>query len=166
MTRQNRGAVRVQHYEYKIVPAPARGQKAPGIKGAEARFAHGLETAINALARDGWDYLRADILPSEERHGLTSSHIVYRSVLVFRRAVAQEAATGLVREARPEASPEAAPVAAPVATPVAPAPPAVEEAPESAEDGTGERAAPTPPAQGSDRAPNPLSPPSDNSKQD
>jgi len=77
----------MQMYEYKVIPAPAKGRKAPGIKGPEARFAHGLELAMNALAAEGWDYLRADILPSEERQGLTSTQTVYRSVLVFRRAI-------------------------------------------------------------------------------
>lgn len=73
-------------YTYKVIPAPAKGRKASGVKGAEARFAHGLEEAINELAAQGWEYLRADILPSEERQGLTSTATVYRSVLVFRRA--------------------------------------------------------------------------------
>ncbi|MEL7013926.1 MAG: DUF4177 domain-containing protein, partial [Pseudomonadota bacterium] len=89
MRGQIMGALDVQHFEYKVTPAPARGQKGAGIKGAEARFAHGLETVINAHAAEGWDYLRAEILPSEERQGLTSSHIVYRSVLVFRRPVVE-----------------------------------------------------------------------------
>ncbi|MEQ8897875.1 MAG: hypothetical protein RID23_12360 [Roseovarius sp.] len=72
-------------YTYKVIPAPAKGRKAPGVKGAEARFAHGLEEAMNEMAAQGWEYLRADILPSEERQGLTSTTTVYRSVLVFRR---------------------------------------------------------------------------------
>ncbi len=72
-------------YTYKVVPAPSKGRKAPGVKGAEARFSHGLEDAINKLAVEGWEYLRADILPSEERQGLTSTHTVYRTVLIFRR---------------------------------------------------------------------------------
>lgn len=72
-------------YTYKVLPAPAKGRKAPGVKGAEARFAYGLEEAINEMAAQGWEYLRADILPSEERQGLTSTTTVYRSVLVFRR---------------------------------------------------------------------------------
>ena len=72
-------------YTYKVIPAPAKGRKAPGVKGAEARFAHGLEEAMNEMAAQGWEYLRADILPSEERQGLTSTATVYRSVLVFRR---------------------------------------------------------------------------------
>ena len=72
-------------YEYKVIPAPAKGLKAPGLKGPEARFANALEHRINELANEGWEYQRSDILPSEERQGLTSTHIVYRSVLVFRR---------------------------------------------------------------------------------
>ena len=80
----------IQKYEYKVIPAPSKGLKGPGIKGAEGRFAHGLETAINELAVEGWEYLRADILPSEERQGLTSSQTVYRSMLVFRRPLVLE----------------------------------------------------------------------------
>ncbi len=72
-------------YEYKVIPAPIRGRKAPGVKTPEGRFALGLEDVFNNMGQDGWDYLRSDILPSEERQGLTSSHTVYRSVLVFRR---------------------------------------------------------------------------------
>jgi hypothetical protein len=74
------------HYEYKVVPAPTRGQKAKGVKGPEARFAHRLEQDLNTIAADGWEFLRAETLPSEERSGLTSTQTHYRSVLVFRRA--------------------------------------------------------------------------------
>ncbi|WP_306152655.1 DUF4177 domain-containing protein [Roseovarius sp. MMSF_3281] len=72
-------------YEYRVIPAPAKGRKAQGVKGADARFAHALQEAMNEQAAHGWEYQRSDILPSEERQGLTSSHTVYRSVLVFRR---------------------------------------------------------------------------------
>ena len=73
-------------YEYKVVPAPLRGLKAKGVKTAEDRFALALETAMNDLARDGWEYLRADTLPSEQREGLMSKTTVYQNMLVFRRA--------------------------------------------------------------------------------
>ncbi|MRU14365.1 hypothetical protein FDP25_02865 [Roseovarius sp. A21] len=73
-------------YEYRVIPAPTKGRKAQGVKGAEARFAHTLQDVMNEQAAEGWEYQRSDILPSEERQGLTSSHTVYRSVLVFRRA--------------------------------------------------------------------------------
>lgn len=75
-------------YEYKVIPAPARGQKGKGIKGAEGRFANALELQMNALATEGWEFLRAETLPNEERSGLTGTQTTYRSVMVFRRAAA------------------------------------------------------------------------------
>ncbi|WP_338548497.1 DUF4177 domain-containing protein [Roseovarius phycicola] len=90
-------------YEYKVIPAPAKGKKKRGLKGAEARFAHALETAMNELAADGWEFQRADILPSEERQGLTSTQTVYRSVLVFRRLTEADAIEALVEAQKDEA---------------------------------------------------------------
>ncbi len=98
-------------YEYKVVPAPTRGRKAVGVKTPEARFALGFEEVLNEMGRVGWDYLRADILPSEERQGLTSSHTVYRSVLVFRRAGAPNGPEPLQAKATRTVTP---PVARPV----------------------------------------------------
>ena len=79
-------------YDYKVVPAPARGLKAKGVKGAEARFAYAMETQLNELAAEGWEFQRAETLPSEERQGLTSSVTNYRSLLVFRRPKSATAA--------------------------------------------------------------------------
>jgi hypothetical protein len=90
----------VSGYEYRVLPAPVRGRKAPGVKTPEGRFALGLEDLINEMARDGWRYLRSDILPSEERQGLASTTTVYRSVLVFERALAP--ATGTAPEVQAE----------------------------------------------------------------
>ena len=77
-------------YEYKVVPTPTKGVKAKGVKTPEARFALGVEQAINALAAEGWEYQRADVLPSEERVGLTGSETHWRTLLVFRRALATD----------------------------------------------------------------------------
>jgi hypothetical protein len=77
-------------YEYKVVPAPAKGKKAKGVRGTEARFAYALEDLMNQMGADGWEYQRAETLPSEERHGLTSVTTTYRNMLVFRRAVLTE----------------------------------------------------------------------------
>ena len=74
------------HYDYKVIPAPTRGQKAQGVKTPEARFANTVEGVLNAQAAEGWEYLRSDILPSDERQGLTGVQTVYRTLLVFRRA--------------------------------------------------------------------------------
>jgi len=103
-------------YEYKVLPAPRRGRKSGEVKSAEGRFALGIEEQINELAHDGWEYLRSDILPSDERQGLTSTRTVYRSVLVFRRALSAAAVppdqpTGprLVATEPPPDAPEAGP---------------------------------------------------------
>lgn len=72
-------------YEYKVVPAPTKGRKGKGIKGAEARFSHALQELMNGLSGYGWEYQRAETLPSVERSGLTSTTTEWRNVLVFRR---------------------------------------------------------------------------------
>lgn len=72
-------------FEYKVVPAPNKGKKARGVKGTEARFAFALEDVMNELAMEGWEYQRAEMLPSEERSGLTGTQTTFRNVLVFRR---------------------------------------------------------------------------------
>ena len=72
-------------YEYKVVPAPVKGEKSRGVKGAEGRFAFAIERLMNEMAAEGWEYQRAETLPSEERSGIASSQTVWRNLLVFRR---------------------------------------------------------------------------------
>jgi hypothetical protein len=80
-------------FEYKVVPAPRRGEKAKGIKTTSDRFAHALGLLMNRLGQDGWEYMRADTLPCDERIGLTGTRTktTYQSMLVFRRALAEGA---------------------------------------------------------------------------
>lgn len=96
----------MQRYEYRVIAAPTRGLKAKGIKTAEARFSHALEDAMNTMAADGWEYQRAETLPSTERAGLTSTTTKWRNVLVFRRAQVtddvQEAAVTVAVAPQPE----------------------------------------------------------------
>lgn len=73
-------------YEYSVIPAPARGDKAKGAKTPVDRFALSLTAELNRMAAEGWDYVRAETLPSEERSGLAGRSTVYHNVLVFRRA--------------------------------------------------------------------------------
>lgn len=78
-------------FEYRVVPAPEKGVKAKGAKTPEARFAHALEELMNEMGAEGWEYQRADTLPSTERSGLTGSTTQWRHVLVFRRKITQDA---------------------------------------------------------------------------
>lgn len=74
-------------YEYKVVPAPSRGRKTKGRKTNADRFAFSVEETLNEHAADGWEYLRAELLPSDERSGLSGVTREWRNVLIFRRAL-------------------------------------------------------------------------------
>ncbi len=105
-------------YEYKIVPAPNKGQKTKDIKTPEGRFALSVEEVLNEMGALGWEYLRAELLPSEERTGLTGSTTNWRNLLVFRRLLEDESA--VLSAAAPHAPARQMPPVAPA--PVAPAP--------------------------------------------
>ena len=77
----------MQRFEYKVIPAPKRGEKARGVKTTEERFAYALTLLMNELGAEGWDYVRADALPCEERVGLTGTKTTFQNVLVFRRVI-------------------------------------------------------------------------------
>lgn len=77
----------MQRFEFKVIPAPKRGEKARGVKSTEDRFALALTTLMNQLGAEGWDYVRADALPCEERVGFTGSKTTFQNVLVFRRVI-------------------------------------------------------------------------------
>lgn len=84
------GAI-MQRYEFKVIPAPKRGEKLRGVKTTEDRFAQTLTQLMNSLGAEGWDYVRADTLPCDERAGLTGTKTTYQNMLVFRRPLAQGA---------------------------------------------------------------------------
>lgn len=102
----------MQAYEYTVIPAPARGEKVRGARTGVERFSYTLTMEINRMAANGWEYVRAETLPCEERSGLTSRTTVYHNVLVFRRALAAQPAYQPVYEEPAVASP---PVAEPAA---------------------------------------------------
>jgi hypothetical protein len=119
----------VQRFEYKVIPAPRRGERARGVKTTEDRFAYALTLLMNDLGAQGWDYVRADALPCEERVGLTGIKTTFQNVLVFRRLLPAEPAAGdgraplrLTVEDRPAA---AAPRLGPAEAPLPPAAPAL-----------------------------------------
>lgn len=102
--------------EYRVVPAPRRSERVKGVKTPEDRFARALSAVLNAQAADGWEYLRTDTLPSEEREGLMGGRTtVYHNMLIFRRGAAPVAAAPVpqIEDRRAE----------PVAVPAAPAAP-------------------------------------------
>ena len=120
-------------YEYKVVAAPRKGLKAKGMRSVEDRFAHALEVAMNTLGAEGWEYLRADTLPCEEREGLLGKATHFHHMLVFRRpqaaeepagdvaahvaeAIADSAAPALIEDKREDAPRSEPPVSRPATT--------------------------------------------------
>ncbi len=77
----------MQRHEYKVVPAPRRGTKSREAKTHEDRFALTLSNLMNELGRDGWEYVRSETLPTEERAGFMKTRVVEQTMLIFRRAM-------------------------------------------------------------------------------
>jgi hypothetical protein len=109
----------MQRFEFKVIPAPKRGEKARGVKSTEDRFALALTTLMNELGAEGWDYVRADALPCEERVGFTSTKTTFQNVLVFRRVIPSLAAEPrdssrlLLQDPAPAPTPRLGPAATP-----------------------------------------------------
>ncbi len=75
-------------HEYKVVPTPRRVGRVKGAKTTADRLAATIAELMNEHARDGWEYLRAETLPVDERAGMLSKPVeVYTTVLVFRRVI-------------------------------------------------------------------------------
>lgn len=122
----------MQSYEYRVVPAPRKGEKARGLKTVEERFAFVLTGLMNKMGLEGWEYQRSDALPCEERVGLTGSKTTFQNMLVFRRplpeTLCEEVATTALNQqqrlltADPAPMPATAPVLGAASHPVGAAP--------------------------------------------
>ena len=110
----------MSQFEYSVIPAPLRGEKARDARTPADRYAVALSAELNRMAREGWEYVRADVLPSEERSGLTGRSTVYHNLLVFRRAVVVPAAPPQGSLPQPEYPVAASPAQPPEPTPVLP----------------------------------------------
>lgn len=78
-------------HEYRVVPAPRRGMKGKGPRRPEDRFAQAVESEMNRMAADGWEFVRSDTLPCERKSNWFSGPVtVFETLLVFRRALAEE----------------------------------------------------------------------------
>lgn len=76
----------MQTYEYKAVPAPNRPKRVKGVKTTAGRFAALLTETMNDQAKEGWEYMRSDSLPVEEKPGFLRSRVeTYHTILIFRR---------------------------------------------------------------------------------
>ena len=88
----------MSQYEYKVVPAPKRANKARGIRGQDARFSQTLEELLNDMALYGWEYIRADTMTVETGGLLRGSKSQQKTMLIFRRNSAPQDSQPLVSE--------------------------------------------------------------------
>ncbi|HLS58839.1 MAG TPA: DUF4177 domain-containing protein [Paracoccaceae bacterium] len=73
-------------YEYRVVPAPRRLRKIKGVRSTPELFATTLTDAINAEARQGWEYVRSESMTAEGPSGwLRRGRIVEETMMIFRR---------------------------------------------------------------------------------
>lgn len=91
----------MSQWEYKVIPAPVQGTKARGVKTAEDRFALTITDALNEMAIEGWEYLRAETLPCETKKGLTGRETTFQNLLVFRRATGPSPLQAIMERAEP-----------------------------------------------------------------
>jgi hypothetical protein len=111
-------------FEFKTVAAPRRVKKVKGVKGRNESLAAMVEAIIHDESAGGWDYVRTDIFPIEEKPSWFSSHAeVHKGVMVFRRGVPG-------RRAEPVAQPVEQAASQPVVQPVTALPVAEQPGPE------------------------------------
>lgn len=73
-------------YEYKVTPAPKKLRRVKGMSGTPELLAAMIAEAVNAAAREGWEYVRAESLPVSEPGGwFRRGAEVVETVLIFRR---------------------------------------------------------------------------------
>jgi hypothetical protein len=112
-------------FEYRVVPAPKRLKKVKGVSASDELCAATLTEAINAEARQGWEYLRAETFSAQTVRGIfRRSHEVEETVLVFRRERPLRASlmTGASTTREAEAAPAVTAAATPAAPPATPGP--------------------------------------------
>ncbi|MEM9370335.1 MAG: hypothetical protein AAGA26_04165 [Pseudomonadota bacterium] len=107
--------------EYKTVGAPERGRRRKGSRTRSDKVAAAMEDILRREAVDGWEYVRTDLIPVEERSGLFGrTRDVHRAVMVFKRGSSEPADADQNPQSRAAAAP---PIAAdPVEVPTVPAP--------------------------------------------
>ena len=118
-------------YEYKCIAAPEKARRRRGAKTRTDRVALVIEEILQAETKGGWEYLRADLIPVEEKSGIFGrTQEVHRAILVFRRETGTSSA-GAHQQfaaptlAQPVLAQPPAPAPAPAAEPVQPPAPAV-----------------------------------------
>ncbi len=78
-------------FEYRLLPTPAASKKAKGMKTVPERFAHALTEALNAEAKNGWEFVGQESFSVEEKPGMMKKPVTTElTYLVFKRSTKNE----------------------------------------------------------------------------
>ncbi|MCY4207315.1 MAG: hypothetical protein OXD29_05105 [Roseovarius sp.] len=77
----------MSRFEYKIIPASVNRGKAKLLKGGAEKVAVKLESEINKLGLNGWEYYRTETYPIQKSRWFSPPKIDHISILVFRREI-------------------------------------------------------------------------------
>ena len=78
----------MSYFEYVVVPVPKDAPRAKGVKGTDARLAHGLSETLNRYGAEAWEFQRTETLSVQTKPGFFSRpRIEQVTVMVFRRWV-------------------------------------------------------------------------------
>lgn len=80
----------MERYEYKLETAPLKSRRYSGLKKTDDAFAMTMMDQINAVAREGWEFLRLESM-AQKRFMRRGS--VRRDYLLYRRALHSEGMT-------------------------------------------------------------------------
>jgi hypothetical protein len=76
-------------YEFTVVPAPDKADRAEGARTDAERMARALTVLFNEMALDGWDYVRSETLRNDNSRDLTGTAPATVTLLVFRRLLCE-----------------------------------------------------------------------------
>lgn len=74
----------MRRYEYKVIPVPTRCLGPRGADAGTDPAAYTVETVLNDLGLQGWEYLRTDCM-TLQKGGILGRGEVTREMLIFRR---------------------------------------------------------------------------------
>lgn len=99
----------VERFEYKLEKAPVKKNRYTGLAKSDDAFATTLMDNMNALARDGWQFQRNEVMTETKRGGLLQARKVNHTYMVYRRPLKSDGMTldAIVAPRRVSAEPAA-----------------------------------------------------------
>jgi len=77
----------LERYEYQVVKTPSKSVKYKGLDREADAFAQTLMDGMNTLARDGWQFVRTEVMVEQRRSWLGVRTRRSHDYMVYRRAL-------------------------------------------------------------------------------